>query len=167
MIGWLYVIGSVGFLTVDLLEFFTFTTDKTLRFNISLSATGSLFYLIGSIGFLPNIYAATKYIGILGFLLGSIFIAVSQTWKLYRICTTTEGCDRISAGIVEGGAGVGGYGFLIGTIIYWKGPIAGDPYCTVTCPTYNAVLAFWTIGSFAFLIGGFSLFYRHAVMKIV
>lgn len=48
--AWLYVIGSSGFLYVDVLEFFTFTQDSQLRCNISLSATGSLLYLIGSAG---------------------------------------------------------------------------------------------------------------------
>ena len=38
--AWLYIVGSVGFLYVDVLEFITFTEDPWLRFNISISATG-------------------------------------------------------------------------------------------------------------------------------
>ena len=35
--AWLYVVGSLGFLYVDVQEFFTFTTDVTLRVNIACS----------------------------------------------------------------------------------------------------------------------------------
>ena len=35
--AWLYVVGSLGFLYVDVQEFFTFTTDVTLRINIACS----------------------------------------------------------------------------------------------------------------------------------
>lgn len=88
--AWLYTIGSAGFLYVDVQEFFTFSDDFTLRVNISCSMIGSAFYLIGSAGFLPQIYEATTLVGILGFLMGSAFIGCSQAWKLSRILSTRE-----------------------------------------------------------------------------
>ena len=44
--GWLYTLGSCGFLYVDVLEYFTFTEPELvwLRRNISLSAMGSFWY---------------------------------------------------------------------------------------------------------------------------
>ena len=42
--GWLYTLGSCGFLYVDVLEYFTFTDDLWLRRNISMSAMGSFWY---------------------------------------------------------------------------------------------------------------------------
>ena len=39
--AWLYIIGSIGFLYVDVEEFFTFTDDYWLRVNIACSVTGS------------------------------------------------------------------------------------------------------------------------------
>ena len=68
--AWLYTVGSFGFLGVDCLEFVTFTADRWLRANIALSATGSLCYVIGSVGFFPRIYAATDRVGVWGFILG-------------------------------------------------------------------------------------------------
>ncbi len=86
--GWLYTIGSFGFLTVDVMEFFTYTDDKWLRANIAMSAIGSTLYVIGSIGFFPSIYDATNgSVGINGFISGSAFIGVSQAWKTIRIAT--------------------------------------------------------------------------------
>ena len=39
--AWLYIIGSIGFLYVDVEEFFTFTDEYWLRVNIACSVTGS------------------------------------------------------------------------------------------------------------------------------
>lgn len=54
--------------------------------NYSLSALGALFYLIGSILFLP--YAKFVYIGTWLFIIASVFITVSQGWKIHRQGTT-------------------------------------------------------------------------------
>lgn len=136
----LYTLGSFGFLSVDLLEFFTFTEDRVIRFNIFLSATGSTFYVLGSIGFFPSVYALTSVIGIWGFILGSFFIGISQLWKVHRIGSScgeeTEGLlgeqgvkrsvfkirnllasreNFISTGI-ELDAGIGAWFFFFGTV---------------------------------------------------
>lgn len=100
--AWFYIVGSAGFLAVDVTEFFTFTEDKWLRFNISLSMFGSLCYLIGSIGFLPAVFNNTEAVGVWGFIVGSFFIACSQTWKIYRI-----GCTASSVSVQHSDAGYG------------------------------------------------------------
>lgn len=171
--AWLYVIGSAGFLYVDVQEFFTFKDDLMLRINICCSMFGSLLYLIGSAGFLPSIYGWSPLVGILGFWGGSLSIGCSQTWKLFRILSTPDdpknplaAIHRINAACVEGGAMVGGFSFLIGTTFFWRGPIEGDDTCLVTCNNYELVLAFWVMGSLAFSFGGWSLAKRHIVYKI-
>ncbi len=63
----LYTIGSCGFLAVDTQEFLTFTNEPMLiRTNILCSWTGSLLYVIGSVGFFPVVYAMSDQIGIQG-----------------------------------------------------------------------------------------------------
>lgn len=72
--GILYVIGSIGFLGVDVQEFFTFKSLSTsLAINISLSMFGSTLYILGSVGFLPSLHVDTT-LGVWGFILGSFFI---------------------------------------------------------------------------------------------
>lgn len=163
--AWLYIIGSAGFLYVDVLEFFTFTEDKWLRVNISMSMTGSTLYLIGSAGFLPVIYAANPEIGIQGFIWGSFAIGTSQLWKVYRINKESEGGifgskDSMTATGVEGGAQWGAMGFFFGTIVYYyiQNALEG--------PLYSAVLAMWMFGATFFTVGGLFLSYRHAIMGV-
>lgn len=162
--AWLYMVGSAGFLYVDVLEFFTFKEDRGLRCNISMSATGSLLYLIGSAGFHPEIYNVTTSIGIWGFILGSAVIATSQVWKVCRIAGQPGGIcgskDNFTAACVEGGACLGACGFLFGTILYNKiqDNLVGDPWATV--------LSEWMFGSTLFSFGGLSLAFRHAVMGV-
>lgn len=162
--AWLYIIGSSGFLYVDLLEFFTFTDETCLRLNISASMFGSLLYLIGSVGFLPAVYAVTSAIGIQGFIWGSFFIGVSQTCKLVRINSGEGGIsgskDNCTAACVEGGACLGAAGFFFGTIYYYfiQDNLVGTPWMVI--------LAMWMFGSTLFTLGGLSLTYRHAVMGL-
>lgn len=112
----LYTIGSVGFLTVDVMEFFTPAyTICPLRGNIAMSAIGSTWYVIGSVGYLPSILNETEAVGVWGFILGSFFIGVSQIWKVLRYATDEEegttslsvllsSKDRLTGCGVEGGA---------------------------------------------------------------
>lgn len=83
--AWFFTIGSVGLLAVDSMEFFTFTDDMWLRVNIFTSLTGSMLYLLGSIGFFPEVYMRTDLLGVWGLILGSFFIGASEIWKIYRI----------------------------------------------------------------------------------
>ena len=83
--AFLYTVGSVGFLLVDVMEFFTFTENLLLRLNIAFSAIGSTLYVIGSAGFFPDIYNENDFYGIWGFIMGSLCIGLSQIWKVVRI----------------------------------------------------------------------------------
>jgi hypothetical protein len=68
--------GSCGFLGVDVQELFTFRGDTLLSINIMLSVIGSALYVVGSIGFFPEL--EIPEVGVWGFILGSFFIGVSQ-----------------------------------------------------------------------------------------
>jgi len=158
--GWLYTIGSVGFLSVDVIEFFTFTDDVLLRINIFLSLTGSTFYVIGSIGFIPEVYNVTPFVGIWGFILGSLFIGVSQVWKTVRILSNAEKVNKdiLTQIGVELDAGLGGWCFFVGTIMYLHGPLDGS--------FYQTILAIWIAGSCFFWTGSLFLGYRHGIMRV-
>jgi hypothetical protein len=152
--AWLYTIGSCGFLTVDVLEFFTFTKDPWLRANIAMSATGSSFYVLGSIGFIPAVADACVWLGIWGFIIGSFFIGVSQLWKATRIgwCKCLHDNDLATQMGVELDAGLGAWCFFFGTL-----PLAFGSDLTQT------ILCIWLVGSVFFTLGSLFLGYRHVV----
>ncbi|PRP81540.1 hypothetical protein PROFUN_10902 [Planoprotostelium fungivorum] len=152
-----YTIGSAGFLTVDVLEFFTFTEDRWLRLNIFASATGSLCYLIGSLFFIPELQSLShgSDVGVWGFILGSAFIAASQFCKVIRIIREKP-IDSSAIG-VEGGAFLGAAFFLVGTILFRDGLV-------VASREYVEVLVLWILGSIFFTVGGIFLTIRHACM---
>lgn len=105
-----------------------------------------------------------------------------------------RGLDYGTAAAVELGACLGGLCFLVGTSLYWHGPVAGDPGCATWCPVYATVcmlyrrrtrprrqwgrgcltdclilakvLAMWISGSAAFTCGGLALAYRHAALGL-
>jgi len=158
--AWLYIIGSCGFMYVDTQEFFTFTDDKMLRLNISMSMTGSFLYIVGSAGFLPAVMAKTMEVGIWGFIGGSFAIGVSQMWKVVRISRSGRfpEKDTLTALGVEGGACLGAWGFFFGTVYFWQGAAAGA--------AFQVVLLCWMLGSSFFTFGGLCLTYRHAVMGV-
>ena len=80
-----YIIGSSGFLTSEILEIIT-TLNRYLRINLLLSITGSVAYVIGSVGYLPSIdNSGDVGIGEYGFIIGSVWVVASQTWKV-RTC---------------------------------------------------------------------------------
>jgi hypothetical protein len=162
----LYTLGSVGFLYVDVLEFFTFTTLPLLRANISLSALGSTLYVVGSVGFFPALYNVSEVPGVWGFILGSAFIAVSQVCKLVRIgwsereegfalSRLTSSPDSLTSTGTEGGAALGATFFLVGTLLLW-----------LNAASFFVVVLLWTLGSLAFTTGGLALAYRHFVLQI-
>jgi hypothetical protein len=161
--AFLYTLGSVGFLYVDLLEFFTFTDNGWMRANIAISAVGSTCYVIGSVGFFPTIFNTSMTCGLIGFIVGSAFISASQTWKILRL-RREEGSMFNSVGTatqvgVEGGAMIGGYCFLVGTAMFASGkPLEGA--------RFETILAIWLVGSIGFTIGSIFLWYRHFVMGV-
>lgn len=160
--GVTYTIGSFGFLTVDLLEFFTFTRPHLLRLNIAASAIGSLCYVIGSLFFIPVLAAVNNgaLVGNWGFILGSWFIGCSQICKVVRIARdrAASPADRGTAIGVEGGAMIGAWCFFIGTLLF---NYNGDDSNSLV-----AVFSLWLVGSIAFLVGGLFLSFRHAVMGL-
>jgi hypothetical protein len=152
----IYTIGSLGFLFVDLQEFFTFINDPVLRFNIFLSGSGSTAYVLGSIGYIPEVQSFSSTLGVYGFIIGSALIFSSQVWKLYRIGYWISN-DTMTASIVEGGACIGALFFLIGSIL------------VITSTSLNSIiiiLVLWMIGSISFTIGGLTLSYRHFIMNV-
>lgn len=159
----LYTVGSCGFLAVDVQEFFTYTTDPLLRVNISLSATGSLLYVLGSVGFFPRVFAASPVIGLGGFIGGSAFIGVSQLWKTHRYLTTQgmSSSERVTAIGVELNAGIGAWCFFVGTVAF-----ASAPRAAPSGSELEAVLAIWLVGSVFFTLGSVFLAYRHVVMRV-
>lgn len=149
-VGFNYVVGSLGFLTVDVQEFFTFTSPRLLRLNISASALGSLAYVLGSVGFIPVVAEPVgPDLGNMGFIVGSCLIACSQFCKVVRICRSADP-GRLTAIGVEGGAGLGALFFLIGTALAYLLPSATTTIYTL-----------WIVGSVAFLAGGLFLAGRH------
>mmetsp|Transcript_29285 Transcript_29285/g.57494 ORF Transcript_29285/g.57494 Transcript_29285/m.57494 type:complete len:242 (+) Transcript_29285:120-845(+) len=165
----LYTVGSLGFLLVDVMEFFTFTDCVFLRTNILCSALGSALYVIGSIGFFPSVYDQSDFYGIWGFILGSAAIGSSQLWKVarigwtegkgFRICQLYSEEDEMTQTGVEFNASLGAWCFFFGTILFkWKGGV------DVAC--YLASVWIWTWGSVAFTCGAGFLAYRHFVMGV-
>jgi len=149
------------------MEFFTFVDNYLLRVNISLSATGSTLYILGSIGWFPQVMDVSQALGVWGFILGSLFIAVSQAWKVHRIGSIGEvrdgfhidnilvSTEQFTAAGVEAGAGIGASCFFVGTAMYGAG-----------FPDFDLVLWIWIVGSVSFTAGSLFLGYRHAVLRL-
>lgn len=174
----LYIVGSIAFLSVDLLELYAYRASPTaLRLNISLSASGSALYVAGSVGYLPSVAgdAPAPVLGLSGFIAGSTFIFLSQIWKLVRLAEGPGGgggggcggaslralffdASATSAALVELGACAGAFCFLAGSV-----PLAIAPSSAVANAT---ALALWMAGSVAFTCGACALTYRHAVQRL-
>ena len=84
--GWLYTIGSTGFLIADITEWLHYVYAdcrySVYVINFLMSVMGSLFYLIGSACFVPQINEAT--LGFNLFIIGSALIVCAQVWKIVR-----------------------------------------------------------------------------------
>ena len=145
----LYTIGSVGFVAVDIQEFFTFTSPLNLRANIALSALGSTFYIAGSVAYFPQL-AGGAAAGTLLFIAGSAIIATSEVLKIARLACATPRAPRVASAIgVEAGACAGAALFLAGSLgigAGWAG---------------TSVIGAWLGGSAAFTVGGLFLAFRH------
>ncbi|GAX77602.1 hypothetical protein CEUSTIGMA_g5046.t1 [Chlamydomonas eustigma] len=128
----LYTIGSIGFASVDFQELLTYN-GFYLRTNIILSFIGSVFYIIGSVGFFPQLQVPE--VGNWGFILGSLFIGCSQLWKTHRIGKgdgdsfsfkrLAYETEAFTAAGVELSAGLGAWCFFFGTSMYEEGPLEG------------------------------------------
>ena len=151
------------FIFVDILEFFTYTEPENyyLRLNIFMSMCGSFMYLIGSMGYLPNIYTITPFIGIYGFIFGSLVLGTSQLWKMTRLVNESSdffSYNTFTAFNVELNACLGAWLFFIGTVMYYNGPLDGS--------FYFWIITSWMVGSVFFFIGSIFLGYRHFVLDL-
>lgn len=181
--GWLFTIGSAGFLIADLWEWWYFRVgcafdeeyyypdrhkplfDRSeVGLNFFFSAIGSALYLIGSIDFIPSRDALVS--GTWIFIYGSSVIFLSQLWKVLRALSTnpTNEWDRrirvsnvmtdLPAVGVDACAGLGGLAYCIGSIMFL-------PYFNTSVDTeFNASAVFLCGGSF-FLMSGLFLTYRY------
>ena len=164
----LWTVGGLGFLLVDVMEFFTFTSDFLVRLNITCSIIGDTLYVIGSLGFFPQIYDISDVFGIWGFILGSIFIGCSQLWKTFRIgcgqngtfrfSNLFAGTDTVNQVATELNLSIGAWCVFVGSIMYRIGPVKG--------PFHTEILIIWEAGSLFFLAGAFSLGYRYWIMGV-
>jgi hypothetical protein len=120
-----------------------------------------LFYVIGSVGFLPFLFDASPVLGEGGFILGSALIGSSQAWKVARlsrgqVCGSPDTATAIG---VEAGAMVGALCFLVGTLMFASGrPLVGG--------WYERILGLWLLGSASFTAGALFLGYRHFAMGL-
>lgn len=182
--GWLFTIGSVGFLFADIFEWYqnnrvgcidsseerqdwervygeSGSKARSLfallglparpenAVNFSYSALGSLFYLLGSICFIPQLDAIL--LGTEIFIVGSVIIFTSQSWKLYRYESFSTDWPATQ---VDFWAGIGGLAYCIGSIQFLPA------YDHTDADTNNAALWF-TTGGTAFTLSGIAIFYRY------
>ena len=182
--GVLYTIGSCGFLGVNVMELFTFTSDRFLSLNNFMSATGSFLYVVGSIGYIPAVYESTTNWNIIkfnlttvggpafmgftpattgayGFIAGSFLIGCSQLWKVWRIMTTTK--EMIALG-VELSTCLGAWCFLVGTSMYYNEYLLEAPSAYIHSYIIRSyIVNIWEAGSVLFTIGALFVTYRHCV----
>jgi hypothetical protein len=132
--------------------------------NFFTSVCGSTLYLVGSVYYIPSLNALT--LGTLIFIVGSAFIYVAQTWKLYRAGCSNE--DAPSARsfsfsnwshdppgvLVDLTAGLGGVCYFIGSFLFLP------QYDTSEHITWVGAWWFQAGGTF-FLSSGIAMFYRY------
>ena len=169
--GWLFTIGSTGFLIADLWEWWYFRIgcafdeeyyypDRNKPFfercevglNFFFSAIGSALYLIGSIDFIPSLNAIVS--GTWIFIYGSSVIFLSQSWKVVRTLRTNPSDEwdksfRLSNAAadlpafgVDICAGLGGLAYCIGSIMFLPSANTSDS------AEFNASAVFVCGGSF-------------------
>lgn len=181
--GWLFTIGSTGFLIADLWEWWyyrvgcacdgeyyypdrhkSFFERAELGLNFFFSAIGSALYLAGSIEFIPSLNEIVS--GTWIFIYGSSVIFLSQLWKVVRTLKTNplQEWDRsfklsnaaadLPAFGVDICAGLGGLAYCIGSILFLP------RFDTTEHAEFIAATVFVTGGSF-FLLSGIFLAYRY------
>jgi hypothetical protein len=189
--GWLFTIGSTGFAIADSLEWWTnnrvgcfhyeifeesYESIATSNFapkgtligtlqraengvNFFFSLFGSTLYLIGSIMFIPELDEIVS--GTIVFIVGSLFIFFSQSWKLWRVIRV-EGLsfnlsnllEDLPGTFVDLFAGLGGFAYFVGSVIFLP------QYDTSDSETYIAALWF-QLGGLLFLLSGIALAVRY------
>ena len=76
--GLLYTAGSLGFISVDIIDFQTYTGSNFNRSSIIFSMIGNTLYTIGSVAFVPKIFYMGGFVGVWSFIVGGAFIVLSQ-----------------------------------------------------------------------------------------
>ncbi len=162
----LYIAGSLGFISVDVIDLITYKGNNFNRGSIIFSFIGNLLYTLGSFAFFPAIFYMGSDVGVWSFIIGSIFIVLSQIWKIYRI-GSDEGSvfnfrrlfrdiDCATQTCVELNTGIGACFFFIGTSFYLRGSLSPR--------LYVEVLDMWGIGSTFFVMGSLVLGYRNWIL---
>ncbi len=162
----LYTAGSLGFISVDMLDLQTYTGENFNRGSIICSMMGNMLYTIGSVAFFPGIFYMGRDIGVWSFIVGSVFIMISQLWKIYRIGTEEGGAfnfrrlfrdiDRAAQTCVELNTGIGACFFFVGTSFLLRGHLS--PHM------HSEVLDMWGIGSTFFVMGSLVLACRNWIL---
>jgi len=165
----LYLIGSIGFIFVDIIELLSFKNEFWLCANMLLSFVGNACFVFGSVGFSPVIYRQTDSIGIGGFFLGGLFISVSQFWKIRRILSSAAEWSKDTITFtfteevftvfgIELSSGLGAFFFWIGTIMLLCG--------SKEEAFFQIFLNVWLTGSILFVVSAIFLLYRHGIMRV-
>ena len=181
--GWLFTVGSTGFLIADMWEWWYFRLgcafDGSFNYpnrhkdlweraevglNFFFSATGSTLYLIGSIEFIPSTELITD--GTWTFIYGSAIIFLSQLWKVIRALKTDPNFEhdkRVKLSNVMGDlpalgvdsfAGIGGLFYFFGSILFLPQNIASSA-------DESRASAVFVMGGLSFFISGVFLIYRY------
>jgi hypothetical protein len=131
--------------------------------NFFTSSIGSLFYLIGSICFLPTAYYPTT--GLESFAIASSFIIFAQVWKCYRAMLSPPKQGEIQTidwkyiyidlpgFLVDFFVIFGAAGYLIGSIIYLQP--------TVTSEMNIEAATVFTLGGLFYVLSATAMFYRY------
>jgi hypothetical protein len=183
--GWLFTIGSAGFLFADLFEWYTnnrvgcFDNAK-LRADFEAIEGGSLppretdsgswqrkrngvnffFSACGSFLYLlGSIFFIPELNAIvLGsevFIVGSAFIFLSQGWKLSRYPNFHEDVPAVH---VDAGAGIGGVFYFIGSIYFLPS------LCVTDADVFRAAMLF-TLGGLSFFYSACAIIFRYFITK--
>jgi hypothetical protein len=165
-VGILFLVGSLAYFVVALMELYVPTKDLTKRFIISSLLVGYVFYTAGSAGMFPDFtddddagfYSGNSQLMIWGFIFGSSFIGVSEIVDLHRLGRTTNGFLGDAANANMFGQKIGG---VLGSLCYLWGTAIID-----IGGIFDAAAVIWILGSSSFLVGSFFLVYRHFVLDL-
>jgi hypothetical protein len=134
--------------------------------NFFISALCSLLYLLGSVCFIPDMDLLVE--GEWLFIIGSIFIVLSQLWKCYRTAVTDQFDENIirfrfyhiradfSGFMVDLIAGFGGLFYAIGTWLFKD---------IVTERDQTIATHLFVIGGSCFTMSGLFMQYRYFCTK--
>ena len=186
--GWLFTIGSFIFLLIELENWWDYRTgycftnnyysvlnnplnsidnltidDKVHHIKIELNVygtlCGSVFYLAGSILFIP-IFNYYTPIGEWFFIVGSLFCCLSQIWKMYRsACNTFDHKFRLMKLFNHKTTLIMDILYIVGNICFFIGTILFIPYIDKTDFDANRAAFFFVFGSLCFTVSATILQY--------